>query len=257
MKSKLSSRKFAAAVTLVLSSLAFVLRLVQRRVSLNADGGHSASFLWPLIVMSVLALLFAALTALSLRPRPGFSANHLPSNVSLAGLPAALLLMIASAVRFFTMTGVSKWLMGLLGIVGAVCMGLITLRILRRERPSFVLYAVLTVSLICKLIPDFRSWSIDPRISDYCFRLFAMIAVMCVSFLLSSFALEQGQRRATVFAAMLGVFFSAMSVADGGLANALSFLSYALFQYASLWQLLTEPRKRRTLRRPEPEEARQ
>lgn len=250
MNFKLCDRKVAGIGTLALGLLAFVLRLVQRAVSLGDDGLHSAKLLWPLVVLTVLAVVFALLTALSLRPRPGFAANHVPSSVSLLSLPASILLFVASAIRFFTLSGMEKWLTGCLGAVGAVCMCVITLQILQRKRPSFVIYAVMSVCLICKLIPDFRAWSVDPRISDYCFQLFAMIAMMCTTFQLSGFALDRGQRRGTVCLAILGVFFSCMSVADGGLTAVLSYLSYGMFQYATLWQLLTATKKRRKLRQP-------
>lgn len=243
MVRKLKKRKFVLPAVLILGLLGFLLRLAERKTG-------SAALLWALALLSVLVCAFAVLTARSLKPRPGYAPNNRPSSAMLAELLAALLLLTASAVQLFTLDGIQRWLIGLGGVCGALCLGAFAVLSLGRTAPSPYLYMDLTVSLICKLIPEFRAWSIDPQLSDYCFRLFAMISVMCASFHLGGFALEQGRRRMTVFFCIAGVYFCALSLADGGWTGVLSYLAYGLFLSAVLWSVMAPNRRRRP--RPEP-----
>lgn len=246
MVRKLKKRKFILPAVLTLGLLGFLLRLAERKTG-------SAALLWALALLSVLACAFAVLTARSLKPRLGFAPNNRPSAAMLAELLAALLLLTVSAVQLFTLTGIQRWLIGLGGVCGALCLGAFAVLSLGRTAPSPYLYMGLTVSLICKLIPEFRVWSINPQLSDYCFRLFAMISVMCASFHLGGFALEQGRRRMTVFFCIAGVYFCALSLADGGWVNVLSYLAYGLFLGAVLWSVMA-PGRRRKLRPDSPTE---
>ncbi len=246
MLRKLKERKFVLAAALALSLLGLILRLIQR---------NAAGVIWALAVLSALVCGFAALTAHALRPRRGFAANNRPSLVLLLELPAALLLAVASVLRLLTLTVLSRWLTGLSGLAGAACMGVFAVQTILRQRPSPYLYMGWTLSLVFRLIPEFRLWSVDPRISDYCFQLFASIAVMCASFHLGGFALESGKRRITVFWCIAGIFFCGVSIADGTLIGILTYLAGLLFLCAVLWSVMAPSRKRRRPRQPAPEES--
>lgn len=244
MVRKLKKRKFVLPAVLALGLLGFLLRRIGQKT-----GG--TIWLWALALLSVLVCALAVVTARTLKPRPHYAPNNRPSTAMLAELLAALLLLAASVVQLLTLTGIQRWLIGLGGLGGALCLGAFAVRSLGRTTPSPYLYMGLTVSLICRLIPEFRAWSIDPHLSDYCFRLFAMIAVMCTSFHLGGFALEQGKRRMTVFFCIVGIFFCAVALADGGWTGVLSYLAYLLFLSAVLWSVMAPPRRRKKPR-PEP-----
>ena len=242
MVRKLKKRKIVLPTVLALGLLGFLLRLIGQK-------SGSAAWLWALALLSVLVCALAAVTARGLKPRPRYAPNNRPSTAMLAELLAALLLLAAAIVQFAGSRSLFRWPACIAAIGGALCLGGFTLRSLRRTIPSPYLYMGLTVSLICRLIPEFRAWSIDPHLSDYCFRLFAMIAVMCTSFHLGGFALEKGKRRTTVFFCIAGIFFCAVSLADGGWAGVLSYLAYLLFLCAVLWSVMAPSRRRR---RPRP-----
>lgn len=243
MVRKLKKRKIVLPTVLALGLLGFLLRLIGQKTG-------SAAWLWALALLSVLVCALAVVTARRLKPRPGYAPNNRPSTAMLAELLAALLLLAAAVVQLITSHSLFRWPACIAAVGGALCLGGFTLRSLRRTVPSPYLYMGLTVSLICKLIPEFRAWSIDPHLSDYCFRLFAMIAVMCTSFHLGGFALEKGKRRTTVFFCIAGIFFCAVSLADGGWAGMLSYLAYLLFLCAVLWSVMAPSRRRR---RPKPQ----
>lgn len=243
MKRYLKNRRFVLRAALCLSLAGFVLRLLQRRLSLLPDGSHSGRLLWPLVILSAAALVLAVGAAYFLTPRKKFRSNH-PRSVTLLLLPVASALFAVSAfLRFFSGSG--RVLLGLSGLAAAACLLLIGLSAIRRQTPPALFALVLTVSVMAMLIYYFRVWTVDPAIGDYCFRLFAMIALLCFSFQLSSFSLGTGRRREAVFHCVAGLFFSVVSLADGGAADALFFLACALLFGSELWGLMSVRRKRR------------
>lgn len=253
MDKRRKSRKFVLEAVLLLSLAGFLLRLVQRKVSLGADGMHTSKLMWPLVLIAVLAVLFAVWVAFGAKKRAGFRVNQQPSAALLLILLAALLLIGASVVRIFAMRGIDRVLIGAVGLLGALGLTLFSLQTIAGKHPNALFSMGFTLSLILKLIPEFRTWSTDPVISDYCFRLFAMICMMFAAFHLGGFALESGKRRMMIFWCCAGAVFSAISVADGGVADVMTYGAYAIFLSAELWEMLARPRKRRRLVQPAPE----
>ena len=122
----------------------------------------------------------------------------------------------------------------------------------RRETPSAILFMVPALFYVIDLIINFRNWSRDPLIMDYCFDLFALISVMCATFHLGGFSFEKGKRRLTVFYCICGVIFSAISAAgpvtemvkgiseDGQISQLLMCVGNGLWMAVSLWLLMEE-----------------
>ena len=231
----LKQRKFVRTALILISLFGLILRMI---------GTNVTDIL--LILLSVLVVGFAVLTAGQFRPRPGFLENHRPSLALLIQLGGSLLLMIASVIHLFLKQEPAPILIGLTGMVGAACMAVFTCSAVTRQRPSVLLYLGLTVSLICRLIPEFRAWSILPDFRVYAPELFSVLTVMLACLHLGEFALDNGRRRTTMFLCILGVFFTGVSLADGGIYNILSGLGYILFLLATLWELMILPRRRKT-----------
>lgn len=228
----LKQKKFVRTALLLVSLLGFILRIL-----------HAPDIL--LILLSVPVVGFAVLTARQFRPRPGFLENHRPTLALLVQLGSTVLLMIASVIHLFLKQASAPILIGLTGIGGAVCIAVFTCSAVIRQRPSILLYLGLIASLICRLIPEFRVWSISPDFSAYAPDLFSLLTVMLACLHLGEFALDNGRRRTTMFFCILGVFFTGISLADGGIYGVLSGLSYILFLLAALWELMTLPRRRK------------
>lgn len=229
----LKQKKFVRTALLLISLLGLILRII-----------HVPGIL--LTLLSVLVVCFAILTARQFKPRPGFLENHRPSPALLIQLGSALLLMIASVIHLFLKQEPAPILIGLTGIGGAACMAVFTGFAATRQHPPVLLYLGLTASLICRLIPEFRVWSITPDFSAYAPELFSILTVTLACFHLGEFALDNGRRRTTMFFCMLGVFFTGVSLADGGVYGILSGLGYMLFLLAALWELMILPRRRKT-----------
>ncbi len=71
-----------------------------------------------------------------------------------------------------------------------------------------LLHAVPCLWQVLILLLNFRNWSMDPTIADYCFRLFALICGMCGCYHIGTFCFGGGRRRMTAFWCLSGVFFT-------------------------------------------------
>ena len=237
MKQKLRNRNFVAALTLALSVAGLLLRLLQRH---GALGGS----LLPLLILSAAVLVLAALTASAAHRRAGFSSNQRPSFMLLVVLLGALFMMLGGILRAQTLQGVQKYAALAGGTLGGLLLFAAVVQTLRNRCPSMLLYAALTLMLAFQLIFDFRAWSVDPKIADYCFRLFAAICLMGLSFQLCGFTAGMGRRREAILFCLPGTFFCLLCVADGTAGLVLSYLGGGLYLLGELWTLLAPPRRR-------------
>lgn len=232
---KTLNRVPAALVTILAAVLAFVLRHVQLQTALD-EAGHmmagagSGPLTWVCVAFAVLAGVYSLL----LRPAAALTKAKEPLSVVLT-LTAAFLMALGSAAAWH-----SDRLIALGGLVTAVCWVILALKRHQGEIPSAVLFMLPALFYAMELIVEFRDWSRDPQIMDYCFELFARICVMCATFHLGGFSFSKGRRKITVFFCLCGVVFSATAMAGVGLSAALTALAAALWLLANLWLLLGE-----------------
>ena len=135
-------------------------------------------------------------------------------------------------------------LIPLLGAACAVTLVAFARKCLRHEKPSPLLYMIVSVYLIVRLIVNFQKWSTDPSLNDFVYHLFAAISCMLAAFQLAGFSFGKGKRRITLFWALCAVYFSAISVIDClcGRANDAGIqVALLLTMAASSLQLLCNP----------------
>jgi len=165
-------------------------------------------------------------------------------------MAAAALILVGSAMEFlealFSGAGTGAAVMCLLGVGGSVCC-MVFASARRAGTPSHPLFALFpVVYLIVKLILNFKSWSVDPIILDYCVILLALIFTLLAFHRTAGFVLGAGRSRSTLFFAMAAVYFCAGSMVDGLMdGSAATFVTYLGF---ALWQLplicaLSQPTK--------------
>ena len=221
----------------VVSLLGFLLRLWQLISGRSADG------LWDLdspqvvvlAIFSAAALLGMLILAHSLPPQR-FYAAMFPSGLSsgigyLAGgvrLAAACILGLFGGAR-------------VISLLGILCAGLTIWNGLQRSQgktPNLLLSSVIAVWLVARIIGDFKSWSIDPAILDYCYPLFALSCAMMGIYFAAGFSENMGKRRATAFWSMAGCYFCTVSLADGGLEGCLLYGGLLCLLLQNTWCLL-------------------
>lgn len=231
-------------LTLLFSAAAYGLRqhLLETAYEVAADGAlrvipgtGSGFFTW----FTAAAVILFAVYAMSLEKRPTYAAlGQLLLPEAMVGCVAGLALVLGSAAMLLTPNTVMEPLLGAGGLVTAICWVSVVLLQLRGKMPSVYVYLIPAVFFAVLLVVDFRVWSRDPAVLDYCYDLFALISVMCGLFYLSGFSLEQGRRRTAVFFLLCGEFFCAASIAGAPLRQVCLLGGAMLWMGINLWKLL-------------------
>ena len=71
------------------------------------------------------------------------------------------------------------------------------------------------IYLVVKLILNFKGWSTDPIILDYCIMLFALIFVVLGFYYSTGFLFDLGKPRLTLLFTLCACLFSAVAIVDG------------------------------------------
>lgn len=116
---------------------------------------------------------------------------------------------------------------------------------LTARKPQFLLHVAVCIYFAIEMLNLYQTWSFDPQLHEYCFQLFACIALTITAYQLAAFDGGKGSHRALWAWALTAVYFSCMSLGSG-----LFFLTGGVWAFTNLSNL------RRPRRKPmEPEQA--
>lgn len=223
------------------SAIGFLLRYWQQTAAFDEAGLviSGSPSVWALSIFALIVTVLIAVLARSAKPRSvyteTFSSGAPETAVTVLG--GALLLAGCAAAM---VQGQRTMPVTVLGIAGAVAMAVIGLQRYRGVVPPAVVHLIPCAYLIVALIVDFRRWSVDPTVLDYCFDLFAAIGAVCAMVNLMGFCFDKGRRRETLFWCLAGCFFSLVAMGDLGLVRCLTTGGLALFLGVNAWQLLED-----------------
>lgn len=225
-------------VTVILAVAAFFLRRNQLKTAFDEIGvipGSGRAIIW----FAVAVVILFAVYAYFLRGRKKYSAISSRWMPLLAGsCAAAALLLVGSILRLGAPMEKLALVIAVGGVVTAVCWVGTALSRYQAKPAHGALFLLPAVFYVVDLVLQFRLWTRDPVILDYCFDLLALICTMCALFHLGGYSFDQGRRRITVFFTLSGVFFNAAAMAGAPAAEFLGYLAAALWLLVNLWLLL-------------------
>lgn len=194
---------------------------------------------WVFIGVSILCV--AAFLVLAIRS-PGRSGRYRVLQCGSGGYILSLIsggLILAGSLAEFieallTGPGISAPIMCLLGLMGSICCMTAAYFRHRGNNPWPATEVLPILYLIVKLVFNFKGWSIDPIILDYCVILFALIFALLAFHRTAGFVFDQGKPRASLFYALCTVYFSAAAMMDGmadlSLATIITYCGFMLWQ---------------------------
>lgn len=226
--------------TILAAGAAYILRLRQLEQMYDAEGlvirGMGKG---PLTWLCAAAVLAAAICARLLLPRKEYDAlSSSASGVLLCGLAGAAGMALGSVALALDLERSYDILLAAGGVVTAICWAAAALDRARGRRIPAALLMLPTLFFAVELVLEFRNWSKDPAILDYCFDLLALICVMCASFELGGFCFDKGRRRSAVFFCCCAAVFGAAAVAGSRLRELCMTGGAVLWLMSSLWPLL-------------------
>ncbi len=103
---------------------------------------------------------------------------------------------------------------------------------------------ILPVYLAASLISDYRTWSYNPIVADFCFPLLFLVSAMLASYHLAAFSVGRGKRRTTAFFVGCAMVFAGPVLAAGDWRTILRTAAVCVFLIAELWPYLEKPVRR-------------
>lgn len=197
--------------------------------------GHISELLLLCLTAVVLVVLFFACRGLQQGNKYDF--NFPPSRIAALGSGVFALVMALISVADVLSTGDRLHrICGLLGIMGAVALAVLTCCRLRGKQPGGMLHALVCCFLTLRLICLYRGWSADPQLEDYGFALMALVFAMLASYERAAFDADFGNRGRYTFFALAAVYFCCISLAGNG--DALFYGGMGLWLMTNLCSLL-------------------
>lgn len=118
-----------------------------------------------------------------------------------------------------------------LGIAAAICMLIATACHIKGNRPSFIVFGILTVYLMLHPLSQYRLWSADPQLMNYCFHLLASVFLMLTGYHRTALDAGKGNAKWYTFCSQAALFFCCISIHGD---SWLFYLSMALWTAAGL-----------------------
>lgn len=120
----------------------------------------------------------------------------------------------------------------LVAVAAAISFLIAALCRLTRKQVPFLCHGLICVHFALKMLALYQTWSFDPQVHDYCFQLFACIALTLTAYQLAAFDAGKGSHRALWFWGLAAVYLS-FACLDSGLFYAAGG-SWALTNLSSL-----------------------
>lgn len=236
--------KIRTLVPLIVTPLFTLCGCILRLWSLGVSDGHglpadhiaNTIFAWGSLAIVLLLMVLSATS-------PGRSGKHAVLSCGSGGfflsIFASVMLLAGSVLEFAEALragpSASGPIMCLLGLMGGICC-IVAARSRKNGTPAHPAVELIpVVYLVVKLVLNFKHWSIDPIILDYCVILFALIFSLLAFHRAAGFVFDRGKPRATLFYAACAMYFCAAAIMDG-IAD-VSLATVATYLGLLLWQL--------------------
>ena len=226
-------------------ALALLLRAVLYLTGADGKGllpsGHWAGIALWILSLAVLAGLFVCTRSIhgSRRYQDSFPVSW----VSAAGaFLAALGLAVTAVSDAGISTGIAELAVRILGFAAAAALVAVGLCRMTGAKPPFPCHAALCVYFALRMVYQYRRWSSDPQLQDYCFRLLATVCLMLAVYQRAAFDAGIGRRRPCAFFSLAAVYFCCLSLTDWG--EIPFFLGTGAWMITNLCSLIPMPGRR-------------
>ena len=192
---------------------------------------------WTTWAMVILTCLMAVLAAATHKPQgPTAYGDCFPASFcqGAASILAAAVIVLRSLSLLPQAADTMDLTAAASGILAGMALILVGICRFAGKRPSFLCHSALSIFFALQMICQYRHWSADPQLMDYCFYLLAFICLMLTSYFLAGFDADMGSHRALWFFSMAAGYFSCLAIPESGDAS--------LLAVCALWAFLCTPR---------------
>lgn len=145
----------------------------------------------------------------------------------------------SSLVELLTGSDTLTAVTGVLGLITAAVLVFLGNCRRRGTHPSSVFHTVICVYMLVRLICQYRHWSSDPQLQDYCFQILAIVCLMLAAYHRATFCANFGKRRPYAFFNLAAVYFCCLALP--GWENTAFFLGCGIWMFTDTCSLIPMP----------------
>ncbi len=228
---------------LALSAGGFFLRRHHLAVGFDAAGLPNGKGAAALIVLCAVTVILSIVAAAAKKRAPVADVFPADKTALIFYFVAGGLTAVAGAVGLIDPASMAlsatmfSRLASAVGVAAGFSMVAMGMGQYQKKSPAALAWMMPTVYYILQILLRFRGWSTDPMVMDYAFKLFSLLGGMLTACFVAGFAVGEGKGRTSLCFSLMGLVFSAITLAEGGFGNILLHGGTLLFCLASAWQL--------------------
>ena len=245
MKINLKPQKLKILI-LAMGAVGFLLRVLLYTTGIDEKGLLLTNH-WSAIAQWILTAAAAAALILLTRSIQGsqrYADAYPVSNPGGFGCFAAgaafLISSIGSISECFTNLDTAVMVLGFVSAAAMVAVGLCRLL---GAKPFFLFHGVVCLYLALRMVGQYRHWSSDPELLDYCFYMGANVALMLSSYQLAAFDSGLGNHRKLWLSGLCAVYLCCLALIGGR--EPLFTALCGGWIFTNLTNLTVRPRRRR------------
>lgn len=148
---------------------------------------------------------------------------------------------ITSVAEWITYPDALTVVSSLLGILSASALVFLAKNRQDGQRQSVLYHTVICAYLMFRLVSQYRHWSGDPQLMDYCFQLLASVCLLLSVYQNAAFDVRQGNRKLHTIFHMGAVYFSCLSLVS--ISDAVFYLGTGIWMLTNICNLTPMPRQ--------------
>lgn len=229
--------KLLRSTVLCAGSLAMMLRAMLYATAIDRKGlliaGHWST--WAILILTGLVLVSLFLTARK-HQGPTDYARCFPRSF----LQGAVSLLVACvffqrSLALYTVAGDRLHQIAILsGFLAALALLVIGICRMLSKKPFFLCHGIISIFFALQLINQYRRWSADPQLMDYCFYLLALICLMFTAYFLAGFDVNMRSHKGLIFFSLAATYFCCLALPESG--------DTPLLIFGALWAYTCAPR---------------
>ena len=189
--------------------LAMALRWLLYATAIDQNGLLTANHwtTWSILILTALGLGFILVSS----RKPTVPFGH-PILQGISSLAAAACLVIRSISHYPT----ADLLSNILSIAAALGFLVASACCLQKRKIPFLCHSAVCIFFALQMINQYRSWSADPQLMDYCFHLIAFLFLMLTGYFLAAQDVQMGKASALTFCAAAAAYFCFLALPESG-----------------------------------------
>lgn len=233
--------KHLPLLTMVTGLLGFFLRLLIVTAGPDVSGLYQIRTVeWILfLTVTVLLMVVTILMTRSLKISGTFQENYPASPISATGSLLGAVGILLAAVPYLRQQEQTLFplLAGATGLLAAAALFSVALARLRGEKPFFLSHIAVSLHMALRIFDTSRIWSNETQAGLFLVPFMAVACLFLASYYLSTFDVDMGMRRHSIFWSLCSIHLCITTLADAANSQLTQWTDLAFYGGCAIWLL--------------------